>query len=129
MQLDQTQENEKIEGTVFNPRQVRILKYVVIILGVLLVAGFGLVIGAIVYQAAQLSGGDDSGTNSPVQETVGSEKPGQTARHSGGMTILSTSLDGSNLAITFRDSEGFGILVVHAETGKVLSNSRINLPF
>lgn len=129
MQLDQTRENDKIEGTVFSPRQVRILKYVVIILGILLVVGFGLVIGTIVYQASQLSDDASNETISREQSPVAPEKQAQAVVQASGMTILSTSLDGPNLAITFRDSEGLGIVVVQTETGNVLSKSRIKLPF
>ena len=42
-----------VPGTVFTPRQVRILKVAVIAMGILLVGGFAFVLAAIVYQASQ----------------------------------------------------------------------------
>ena len=42
-----------VPGTVFTPRQVRILKIAVIVMGVLLVGGFAFVLAAIVYQASR----------------------------------------------------------------------------
>src|SRR5262245_62620687 len=41
-----------LTGTVLTPRQVRILKIAVIVMGVLLVGGFAFVLAAIVYQAS-----------------------------------------------------------------------------
>ena len=42
-----------VPGTVFTPRQVRILKVAVIAMGILLVGGFAFVLAAIVYQASR----------------------------------------------------------------------------
>ena len=42
-----------VPGTVFTPRQVRMLKIAVIVMGVLLVGGFAFVLAAIVYQASR----------------------------------------------------------------------------
>jgi hypothetical protein len=42
-----------IPGTVFNERQARILRNVVIIMGLMLIAGFALLIGIIAYRASQ----------------------------------------------------------------------------
>ncbi len=47
--------DEPLKSSVMTPRQVRILKVVVIVMGVMLIAGFGLVIATIVYQATQLA--------------------------------------------------------------------------
>ncbi len=47
--------SDVVPGTVFTERQVRILKRVVIAMGVMLVGGFILVISVIVYQASNPS--------------------------------------------------------------------------
>ncbi len=52
-------DNTPLPGTVFTPRQVRVLKIAVIVMGILLVGGFAFVLAAIVYQASQ--GGQRSG--------------------------------------------------------------------
>jgi len=46
-------DNTPIPGTVFTPRQVRVLKVAVIVMGLLLVGGFAFVLAAIVYQASR----------------------------------------------------------------------------
>ena len=51
--LDDDDEDAPIPGTVLNRRQARLLKYVVIFLGLLLVAGFALLIGIIAWRASQ----------------------------------------------------------------------------
>lgn len=47
-------DDEPIPGSVFNPRQVRTLKIVVIVLTILLVAGFALLIAGLYYQASKM---------------------------------------------------------------------------
>src|SRR5262245_64982692 len=49
--------DKPLPGTVFTPRQVRVLKIAVIVMGLLLVGGFAFVLAAIVYQASH--GGQD----------------------------------------------------------------------
>ena len=51
-------DNTPLPGTVFTPRQVRVLKIAVIVMGILLVGGFAFVLAAIVYQASK--GGQSS---------------------------------------------------------------------
>ena len=51
-------DNTPLPGTVFTPRQVRVLKFAVIVMGILLVGGFAFVLAAIVYQASR--GGQSS---------------------------------------------------------------------
>ena len=46
-------DNTPLPGTVFTPRQVRVLKIAVIVMGILLVGGFAFVLAAIVYQASK----------------------------------------------------------------------------
>ena len=46
-------QDDKLPGTVFSGRQVRILKIAVIAMGILLVGGFAFVLAAIVYQASR----------------------------------------------------------------------------
>ena len=46
-------DNTPLPGTVFTPRQVRVLKLAVIVMGILLVGGFAFVLAAIVYQASK----------------------------------------------------------------------------
>ena len=50
---DELDDNAPIPGTVFNKRQARMLKYLVIFMGFLLIGGFALMIGIIAYRASQ----------------------------------------------------------------------------
>jgi len=62
-------DNTPLPGTVFTPRQVRVLKIAVIVMGLLLVGGFAFVLAAIVYQASK---GEQSSTPSG-EEAVAAE--------------------------------------------------------
>ena len=53
-------ETSTLPGTVFTPRQVRILKIAVIVMGVLLVGGFAFVLAAIVYKVTRTEGKPES---------------------------------------------------------------------
>ena len=85
-----------LAGTVFTPRQVRILKIAVIVMGVLLVGGFAFVLAAIVYQASHAAQ-DASVTAAP-------SVPGQAALSidlpvPAGAAVTAMSLDGNRLAV------------------------------
>ena len=63
-------DNTPLPGTVFTPRQVRVLKIAVIVMGLLLVGGFAFVLAAIAYQA---SGGGQSGREQEPHSTVSTQ--------------------------------------------------------
>ncbi|ODS00374.1 hypothetical protein AUC68_00975 [Methyloceanibacter methanicus] len=47
-------EDRRIEGTVFTPRQVRLLKIAVVVMGLLLLAGLAAVIAGMIFQASKV---------------------------------------------------------------------------
>ena len=121
-----------VEGTVFNNRQVRILKFVVIGMGVLLLLGFALVVITIVYQASQL-GNSSSRTRAAVPDGGGAS-----VRRDGGagvtetiiplarnMRVTGTSFDGGRLAVTLKKGEETTIMIINPRTGEVLSRVRL----
>jgi len=111
-------ETETIPGTVFNPRQVRLLKRAVIGMGVLLVGGFVLVMVAIVYQASQLG----KSTTPPVSGQADAALAVQLSLAlKAGQTVLRMALDGNRLAIHVRGADGDEIQVIDLTTGKVVS--------
>ena len=119
--------DEVIEGTVFNERQVRLLKNVVIGLGILLLLGFALVIITIVYQASQL-GGDKTDETAAISQTI--SQTGATRIFTGpaiapGSKIISTSLSGSRVAITLEKNGAYSILVIDVRSGKLLSRTEL----
>jgi len=106
-------DNTPLPGTVFSPRQVRVLKVAVIVMGLLLVGGFAFVLAAIVYQASQ--GGQGSAAGAGV---TGVEAELPIAKDA---TVTSLSLDGDRLALHLQSSAGPEIVVVDLKSGKVVA--------
>ena len=111
-----------LTGTVFTPRQVRILKIAVIVMGVLLVGGFAFVLAAIVYQASHPAQ-DAGGTAAP-------SVPGQGALSidlsvPAGAAVTAISLDGNRLAVHLNGATGPEIDVIDLASGKVVAHVRL----
>lgn len=115
-------QSDKLPGTVFTPRQVRLLKIAVIVMGIALVGGFFLVIGIIVYQASTLGESDArpavAGEVMPVvPEAVLSLEAGQSISH--------IALDRSRIAVHLTGPGGSEIRVIDLTTGAVVSRIRL----
>jgi hypothetical protein len=106
-------DNTPLPGTVFTPRQVRVLKIAVIVMGILLVGGFAFVLAAIVHQASKLGGGGETGV-APATLAIPD-----------GATVSSMALDGDRLALHLNTSAGPEIAVIDIATGKVISRMRL----
>jgi hypothetical protein len=115
-------DNTPLPGTVFTPRQVRILKIAVIVMGILLVVGFGLVMAAIVYQASQLP---DKTSQTPKHAAAVSPGPQTELAIPQGAKVTSLALDGDRLALHLESSAGPEVVVVDIGTGKVLSRIKL----
>jgi len=113
-------DNTPLPGTVFTPRQVRVLKIVVIVMGILLVGGFAFVMAAIVYQASKLG---EKISDAPPPAAVSA--PQAELVIPGDATITSMALDGDRLTLHLQTQAGSEIAVIDITTGKVLS--RISL--
>jgi len=107
-------DNTPLPGTVFTPRQVRVLKAAVIVMGILLVGGFAFVLAAIVYQASK--GG---------QSTAGTEAVAAELPIPKDATVSTLALDGDRLALHLQSSAGPEIVVVDLKTGKTLARIRL----
>ena len=115
-------ETSTLPGTVFTPRQVRVLKIAVIVMGVLLVGGFAFVLATIVYQASH-----------PAQDasvTAAKSMPGQAALSidlpvPAGAAVTAMSLDGNRLAVHLSGPAGPEIAVIDLASGKVVANVRL----
>ena len=110
-------DNTPLPGTVFTPRQVRVLKIAVIVMGILLVGGFAFVLAAIVYQATQ--GGQDGAAGAGV---AGVEAELPIPKDA---TVTSLSLDGDRLALHLNSAAGPEIAVVDLKSGKVIARIRL----
>jgi hypothetical protein len=109
-------DNTPLPGTVFTPRQVRVLKLAVIVMGILLVGGFAFVMAAIVYQASK--GGQSS--------VAAGGEPVATELHIPKDASVSTlSLDGDRLALHLQSSGGPEIVVIDLRTGKTLARIKL----
>lgn len=111
-----------VPGTVFTPRQVRILKVAVIAMGILLVGGFAFVLAAIVYQAsrpAQVAAGR-SATDSLTQSGLNIDLPVPRDASVGAL-----SLDGNRLAVQLNGSAGAEIAIIDLASGKIVARVRL----
>ena len=107
-------DNTPLPGTVFTPRQVRVLKIAVIVMGILLVGGFAFVLAAIVYQASK-GGQSAAGVGAPP---VGIEAELPIPKDA---TVTALSLDGDRLALHLQSAAGAEIVVIDLKSGKTLA--------
>ncbi len=111
-------------GTVFTPRQVRVLKWVVIGLGVMLVVCFGLVIFGLVYQASQ-SGQAADAPGSPDGVAASAAAPVMTLDAEAGQSVAGVTLDADRLAIHLKGDGGEEIAVIDLKSGRLLRRIRV----
>jgi len=109
-------DNTPLPGTVFTPRQVRVLKIVVIVMGILLVGGFAFVLATIVYQASK--GGQSGATALPGGLETELPIPKDA-------TVTAMSLDGDRLALHLKSAAGAEIAVIDIKTGKLLARIKL----
>ena len=113
---------ETIPGTVFTPRQVRMLKRAVIVMGVVLVGGFAFVLSAIVYQASQLGKSD---APAPAPAKVGAPAAEIDVPVRAGTTVGGVTLDGDRMAVRLEGPEGAEVAVIDLVSGRVVTRVRL----
>jgi hypothetical protein len=113
-------DNTPLPGTVFTPRQVRLLKIAVIVMGILLAGGFAFVLAAIVYQASKLGEG-----RSEAQAPAAGTGLAPTLVLPEDATVTSMALDGDRLALHLNSSAEPEIAIIDVTTGKVISRIRL----
>ncbi|MCH8238499.1 MAG: hypothetical protein IIB62_00335 [Proteobacteria bacterium] len=111
-------QSDVVPGTVFTGRQVRILKAIVIAMGILLVGGFILVISVIVYQASNID--ESAGPAQGAAQALTPGAPLQGAIVPKGMTISHMALDENRLAIHLTGPGGGEIRIIDLATGKLV---------
>lgn len=104
-----------LPGTVFTARQVRILKWAVIIMGLLLVGGFAFVMSAIVYQASRLS------ESAPAAAPAGSPDASKALTIPEGMTISTMALGDNRLAVHLVGPGREEIRIIDLGTGALIA--------
>lgn len=111
-----------VPGTVFTPRQVRVLKIAVIVMGVMLVGGFAFVLAAIVYQASRPAQ-DAGGTT--AQSVTGQGAVSIDLPVPAGAAVGAMSLDGNRLAVHLTGPAGPEIAVIDLATGKLVAHVKL----
>ena len=112
-------DNTPIEGTVFTPRQVRLLKIAVVTMGLMLLAGLGAVIVGMIYQASKAGKTPVSAASPAALESGIADAGALTVPE--GSKVSSMALDGNRLAVHLTTPEGGEIAIVDLTTGRVLS--------
>src|SRR5512142_674774 len=116
-------DNTPLPGTVFTPRQVKVLKIAVIMMGLLLVGGFAFVLAAIVYQASR---GGQSTPSAEAEARAGGRTPALSELPiPKDATVTSLALDGDRLALHLSSPAGGEIAVIDLAGGKVLARIRL----
>lgn len=92
-------------------RQIRILKVVVITLGMLLLVGFAVVIARIAYLATQPGRG--IGVTTAPQDVNVALPPGAVIRQ--------TAVSGDRMTIQFEAPQQTGIIIINLTTGQIVS--------
>ncbi len=108
-------DNRPLPGTVFTPRQVRVLKIAVIVMGILLVGGFAFVLAAIVYQASK-GAQDGAASAAGVEAELAIPKDA---------SVSALSLDGDRLALHLNSAAGPEIAIIDLATGKIVARIRL----
>jgi hypothetical protein len=111
-------DNTPLLGTVFTPRQVRMLKIAVIVMGILLVGGFAFVLAAIVYQASKAA--QDAAVPAAALSGIEAELP-----FPKDATIRLMSLDGDRLALHLNSAAGQEIAVIDLKTGRIIARIKL----
>jgi hypothetical protein len=119
-------DNTPLPGTVFTPRQVRVLKIAVIVMGILLVGGFAFVLAAIVYQASHGGQAAHSAGAAVVGGTAGAGAPALSELSMPkDATVTSLALDGDRLALHLTSPQGGEVVVMEVATGRVLARIKL----
>jgi len=114
-------QDDKLPGTVFSGRQVRILKIAVIVMGILLVGGFVFVLAAIVYQASH----PKQDVTAPFPAANMGSAPIIELPVGQGASLTSMSLDGNRLALHLNGGDGPEIVVIDLASGKIVARVQL----
>lgn len=106
----------------FSERGTRILKYAVVIMGILLVVGFMVVVTTIIYRAMKL-GSDAPATVSTTRSSLGFSKLDVEVEPE---TLISQiELDGNRMAVHVTKDAADEILIIDIKRGELLGRVRL----
>ncbi len=113
-----------IPGSVFNQRQVRTLKIVVIVLGILLVLGFALLVAGLYYEATKMGGKVDrpvSRKEAPLASPGGEVSIDVPA----GASIERIAVDGGRVVLHIRGPQGEEVVILDPARGNDVTRLRL----
>jgi hypothetical protein len=105
----------------FSDTQLRMLKFAVTAMGVLLVAGVLALIGRIAYLAQRGTPPATTATGTAATKLMAETRVTLPA----GAALKSSTLAGDRLVVTYSDAAGDGLIITDLTTGQVLSRVRI----
>lgn len=111
--------SDVLPGTIFTLRQVQIMKVAVVVMGIILIAGFAFIVGALIYQSSQL--GESTSVIEPA--SVSAPQAGLTLPKD--MSISHIALGDNRLAVHLTGPAGNEIWIIDLGTGTVISTIKV----
>ena len=105
----------------FSDAQMRLLKFAVTGMGVVLIAGIVALIGRVAYLAQRNNAPVTSGVVASGQKLV----TGARVELPAGAVLKSSTLAGDRLVVTYSDASGDGVVIADLTTGQTISRVRI----
>ncbi len=112
--------SDVLPGTIFTLRQVQIMKVAVVVMGIILIAGFAFVVSALVYQSSQL--GESTSRSATARDKI--QQLGLTLP--GGMTLSHMALGDNRLAVHLKGPGVQEIRIIDLGTGEVVTRIPVN---
>ncbi|MCP4933892.1 MAG: hypothetical protein GY927_06710 [bacterium] len=137
---DEIDDNAPIPGTVFNKRQARMLKYLVIVMGLMLIFGFALMIGIIAYRASQPATEPKPIAPAAVTVPTNTIKATMSVQNLAaappiatrtikslipkGATYLDSTVNGNRLVLTLQTkNKGLNLLLIDLDRWRIIGNA------
>lgn len=108
-------QTDVLPGTIFTLRQVKIMKVAVLVMGIILIAGFAFVVSALVYQSSKL--GESASGGAPATGAL--QQPGLVLPAD--MAISHMALGDNRLAVHLKGPGGEEIRIIDLGTGAVVT--------
>jgi hypothetical protein len=119
-------DQEPLYGSVFNSRQVRTLKIVVIVMTILLVLGFALLIAGLYYQASKI-GEEPEGREATRERTVQTGAGGEvTVPVPAGAEVERIMADGGRVILHLKGPGTDEIVIVDTARGNAVTRLRLS---
>ena len=119
-------EHEPIPGSVFNPRQVRTLKIVVIVMTILLVLGFALLVAGLYYEATKMGSQREAGQPGSDQAVQRGTDGGEvTLPVPAGAQIKRILADSGRVILHLNGRNGEEIVIVDTTRGNAVTRVRL----